>query len=208
MKKWKLVSITLFIIIASYLLLHYINYLLYNINYLLYNISFVTITSTEYKQNPTIGNYAFIISSGIASENILNKNLITSYVYINLSKVKPGDNFLIYPPINSGSKISKAFYSNPIINVTILNSTIFYSHGDQYINFGIKVYITAYKKIAQGCVVSIIGIPLESFSSTELSCGTNLYIGFKAVNASVFELMFFVANCATHTTSKSLFPVF
>ena len=52
---------------------------------------FVTITSTEYKQNPTIGNYAFIISSGIASENILNKNLITSYVYINLSKVKPGD---------------------------------------------------------------------------------------------------------------------
>lgn len=127
-------------------------------------------------------------------------DLFIAYVNINLTKVKVGDSFLIFPAINIGSNVPEQLLNNPFLNVTILNNTVFSMNGLEYLTFTIKVNIMALNTTASGGATILlnsngvkIGAPNGSTAVTEISDNTSLFTGFQLYNNSEIELEFYIA---------------
>lgn len=87
----------------------------------------------------------------------------------------------------------EAFYANPIVNVTILNSTVCSAYGQEYLNFTIRANIPVYNEATSGGINVALGHEMGLTSVTSLGYGTDLYIGFISFNTTVLELEFYIA---------------
>jgi hypothetical protein len=89
MNEWKTISIVLiFIVVVEGIIIfnQYIHVNLINNN---------SVTEPEYRSNPVIGNYSFIINSTTQFVKVCNNyTLIVAVVNINLTKAKVGDSLL------------------------------------------------------------------------------------------------------------------
>ena len=205
MDKWKNISIILLVVIMVEAALIYaliphvkqggvvISGVVSNPSTSTSNSVVMAASSAVFRQNPILGNYSFIIRSGTSFERLGNRTLVISYAYINLTKVKPGDEFRVFVPINVGSQVMEAFYANPIINVTILNSTVYSAYGQEYLNFTIRANVPVYNESGIGGVTVALGHEMGLTSVTPLGYGTDLYMGFISFNATVLELEFYNA---------------
>ncbi|BAK54624.1 hypothetical protein [Sulfurisphaera tokodaii] len=202
MNKWKLISIILIgIIVLEGLVLFISQHRYITVTNLSSGNSaklgsklVMAVSSPEYRSTPLIGNYPFVINSGILTKNLANYTLIIAYVDINLSKAKVGESFMVYPSINVGSNVPVQFFNNPILNVTIVKNTIFSMDGSEYLNFSIKVNITALNSMGEGGITTILDAnPPESTALSTIYGNTLLLVGFHAYNSSVIRLEFYVA---------------
>ena len=205
MDKWKKISIILLVVIVAEAVLIYaltphverggvvINSVVSNPSKSTPNSTVMAASGAVYRQNPISGNYSFIIRSGTAFDNLSNRTLVISYAYLNLTEVEPGDEFRVFVPINVGSQVMEAFYANPIINITILNSTVYSAYGQEYLNFTIRADIPVYNEATGGGTTVALGHEMGLTSVTPLGYGTDLYIGFISFNTTVLELEFYIA---------------
>jgi hypothetical protein len=206
MIKWKLISIILIgiVVVQSVILFNQYRHInLVNEQFLgNKQIVVVAVSSPIYRSTPLVGNYPFVINSGILVRNLTHYVLFIAYVNINLTKVKVGDSFLIYPSINIGSYAPEQLYNDPLLNVTILNNTVFTMNGLEYLTFTIKVNIVALNTTASGGATILlnssihdvkIGAPKGSTAVAEIFNNTSLFIGLQLYNNSEIKLEFYIA---------------
>ncbi|WP_230950942.1 hypothetical protein [Sulfolobus acidocaldarius] len=81
----------------------------------------VEASSPIYRQNPLVGQYPFLIKSGIKFYNLTNLTIVTAFVILNISKIEVSkDWFLLYSPINPSSVVPSSFLNNPLLNILSL----------------------------------------------------------------------------------------
>ena len=151
------------------------------------------VSSPVYRQDPLIGNYPFITSSGVVSEQANNKTYVVAYVYLNLTEVRPGDDFSLYVPLNVGSQVPKAFYENPVLNVTVINATEYYNGTARFLNFTAKVASPSVS--GYGTAGGVLDLENSTGVVSFLNLGVNtfVYVEVLPVNSTVLKLYFFVA---------------
>ncbi|BAB66679.1 hypothetical protein [Sulfurisphaera tokodaii] len=196
MNSWKTISV---ILIAVALILGGVTaYNIYDVYFVNHNSNnplyvFTSVSTPTYKQDPVIGNYSFIIGSGTTFTNLGNKTLVASYVYINLTKIKIGDSFLVFAPVNNGSEITRIFYLKPIVNITILNDSVYISKGYKYLNLLIKVIYPAFvNDVEYDSATIILNYSIEVTSMIHIIDYTWLYVEFLALNSTVLKMEFYV----------------
>ena len=151
------------------------------------------VNSAVYRQDPLIGDYPFIKSSGVVSEQVDNKTYVVAYVYLNLTKVRPGDSFSLYVPLNTGSQIPKAFYEDPVLNVTVVNATDYYNGTARLLNFTAKVASPSVS--GYGTAGGVLNLKNSTGVVSFLNLGVNtfIYVEVLPVNSTVVRMYFFVA---------------
>ena len=151
------------------------------------------VSSPVYRQDPLIGDYPFIKSSGVVSEKANNKTYVVAYVYLNLTEVKPGDSFSLYVPLNVGSQVPKAFYENPVLKLTVVNATVFYNGTARFLNFTAKV--TSPSVPGHGTAGGVLNLENSTGVVSFLGLGVNTLIFVEVLpeNSTVLKMYFFVA---------------
>ncbi|AEE93279.1 conserved hypothetical protein [Acidianus hospitalis W1] len=187
MNKWKTISIILIFIVVVESIIIFNQYRHVN---LINNNS--AVTEPEYRLNPVIGNYSFIINSTTQFVKVCNYTLIVAVVNINLTKVKVGDSFLLYPPINIGSTVCEALYNNPILNITIICNTLSEENGSQYLTFKIAINSSIIKAHG-GATFLLCSHKIVATSLTTIDKNTFLFTVFKPDCSSEITLEFYIA---------------
>ena len=99
------------------------------------------VSSPVYRREPLIGNYSFIMSSEVAPVTTDNVTYVVAYFDLNLAKVKPGDGFSLYVPMNKGSCVYKPFYGDPVVDVAVANAALFCNGSAWLLNFTARVTV-------------------------------------------------------------------
>ncbi|MQL54363.1 hypothetical protein [Acidianus ambivalens] len=200
MNKWKTISIVLIFIVVVEGIIIFNQYRHVNLinNNSVNNSEQIqpayAVTGPEYRLNPVIGSYLFIINSTTQFVKICNYMLIVAVVNINLTKVKEGDSFLLYPAINIGSVVSEALYNNPILNVTITCNKLFEQNRCQYLNFTIIANSPKNFEAYGGVTLLLSQKNLSATSLTHLCENTYLFTVFKSDgNPEEITLEFYIA---------------
>jgi hypothetical protein len=186
MNKWKTISIVLIFIVVVESIIIFNQYRHVNL------INNNSVTEPEYRSNPVIGNYSFIINSTTQFVKVCNYTLIVAVVNINLTKVKVGDSFLLYPPINIGSHVCEALYNNPILNITIICNTLSEENGSQYLTFKIAINSSIIKAHG-GATFLLSSHKICATSLTTIDENTFLFTVFKPDCRSEITLEFYIA---------------
>ncbi|WP_230952814.1 hypothetical protein [Sulfolobus acidocaldarius] len=141
----------------------------------------VEASSPIYRQNPLVGQYPFLIKSGIKFYNLTNLTIVTAFVILNISKIEVSkDWFLLYSPINPSSVVPSSFLNNPLLNISLINATVFYMNGHEYLNITIKAVSYTHLDVYKRQV-------LDPLYRTTFLC-----VVFKPLNQSEVELEFYV----------------
>jgi hypothetical protein len=109
-----------------------------------------------------------------------------------LTKVKVGDSFLLYPPINIGSKLRETLYNNPILNITIICNTLSEENGSQYLTFKIAINSSIIKAHG-GATFLLSSHKICATSLTTIDENTLLFTVFKPDSSSEITLEFYIA---------------
>jgi len=197
MNKWKTISIVLiFIVVVESIIIfnqyRHVNLINNSVNNSEQIQPAFAVTEPEYRSNPVIGNYSFIINSTTQFVKVCNYTLIVAVVNINLTKVKVGDSFLLYPPINIGSTVSEALYNNPILNITIICNTLSEENGSQYLTFKIAINSSIIKAHG-GATFLLSSHEIDATSLTTIDKNTVLFTVFKPDCSSEITLEFYIA---------------
>ncbi|AAY80614.1 hypothetical protein [Sulfolobus acidocaldarius] len=155
----------------------------------------VEASSPIYRQNPLVGQYPFLIKSGIKFYNLTNLTIVTAFVILNISKIEVSkDWFLLYSPINPSSVVPSSFLNNPLLNISLINATVFYMNGHEYLNITIKVYKPAINELSSGGSTFLLdnGSARSATVLDPLYRTTFLCVVFKPLNQSEVELEFYV----------------
>ena len=107
--------------------------------------------------------------------------------------MRPGGGFSLYVPLNAGSQVSKAFYENPVLNVTVVDATEYYSKTARLLIFTAKVASPSVS--GYGTAGSVLDLENSRGVVSFLNLGVNtfIYVEVLPVNSAVLKMYFFVA---------------
>lgn len=161
--------------------------------------SIVTASSPVYRETPVLGNYPYVIKSGIVTKN----STIIAYVYINISKYAQGDVLPIFVPINVGSSVPQPLLNNPVINITsikeIINSS---TAGESKIEILYIAKIVSLNSTFKGGSIyyfnntsgHMIKTMVSANSVMEFAGNTFLNVEFIPINQTVVELLTYIGT--------------
>ena len=201
MNKWKAISFALLAIALILAVEVYNTYVTYHLPKRgpIFTPDFAFVAKEpSYREDPLMGNYSFITNYGTVVEYEKNGSFVFSYVYINLTSAKPGDEFAVFMPVDPGTCLTWGLYTNPIFNFTIVNDTVFEHKGEEYLNFTITViyakngYGGLYMKPAHSGMTTLLEPGSESSSIIPLGGDAYIFLNFSVVNSTTLELKFYI----------------